>query len=55
MPTKQHTPAYISPTRHCHALVKILHQRILCIHRETLDDIRYFCRLGAVEDGEESL
>ena len=55
VPTKQHTPAYISPPRHRHAFVKILHQRILCIHRETLDDIRDFCRLGTVEDGEESL
>lgn len=54
-PIEQQAPADIAPARHRHALVQVLHQRVLCVKGERLDHARDVRRLGRVQDREECL
>lgn len=55
MPAQQYAPADITPARHRHPLVQVLHQRVLCIERERLDHACDIRRFGRVQDREEGL
>lgn len=50
MPAQQYARVYIATSGHRHPLVEVLHQCVLRIWRERLDDIGDIGRFGAVED-----